>query len=58
MTIASDDIKTLVEIVGRLGAQVALSRSDKIRAEELLKIAENLESAYRNELQNRKWQLP
>ena len=42
MTIASDDIKTLVEIVGRLGAQVALSRSDKIRAEELLKIAENL----------------
>ena len=42
MTIASDDIKTLVEIVGRQGAQVALSRSDKIRVEELLKTAEDL----------------
>ena len=42
MTIASDDIKTLVEIVGRQGAQVALSRSDKIRVEELLKTAEHL----------------
>ena len=42
MTIASDDIKTLVEIVGRQGAQVALSHSDKIRAEELLKTAEHL----------------
>ena len=42
MTIASADIKTLVEIVGRQGAHIALSRSDKIRAEELLKTAENL----------------
>lgn len=40
MTIASDDIKTLVDIVGRHGAQAALSRSDKIHAEELLKTAE------------------
>ena len=42
MTIASDDIKTLVEIVGRQGAHNALSQSDKIRAEELLKTAEDL----------------
>ena len=42
MTIASDDIKTLVDIVGRQGAQSALSRSDKIRADELLETAENL----------------
>ncbi len=42
MTIASNDIKTLVEIVGRQAAQLALSRSDKIRAEELFKTAENL----------------
>ena len=42
MTIASDDIKALVDIVGRHGAQVALSRSDKIHAEELLKTAEVL----------------
>lgn len=42
MAIASDEIKTLVEIVGRQGAQLALSRSDKIRAEELLKTAEDL----------------
>ena len=42
MTITSDDIKTLVGIVGRQGAQGALSRSDKIRAEELLKTAEHL----------------
>ena len=42
MTIACGDIKTLVEIVGRQGAHIALSRSDKIRAEELLKTAENL----------------
>ena len=42
MTIASDDIKTLVEIVGRHGAHFALTHSDKIRAEELLKAAETL----------------
>ena len=42
MTIVSDDIKTLVNIVGRHGAQVALSDSDKIHAQELLETAESL----------------
>ena len=42
MTIASENIKILVEIVGRQGAQVALTGSDKIRADELLKTAEHL----------------
>ena len=42
MVIAADDIKTLVEIVGRQGACAALSRSDKISAEELFKTAEGL----------------
>ena len=42
MTIAFDDIKTLVDIVGRQGAHNALLQSDKIRAEELLKTAEDL----------------
>ena len=42
MTIASDDIKTLVNIVGRHGAQVALAGSDTIHAEELLQTAEAL----------------
>ena len=42
MTITISHIKTLVEIVGRKEAQLALSRSGKIRAEELSKIAESL----------------
>ena len=42
MTIGADDIRTLVEIVGRQGACAALSRSDKISAEELFKTAEGL----------------
>ena len=42
MAIAADDIKTLVEIVGRQGAHVALSRSDKISAEELFKTAQSM----------------
>ena len=42
MTIAADDIRTLVEIVGRQGAHVALSRSDKVSTEELFKAAQSL----------------
>lgn len=42
MTITSDNIKTLVKIVGRQGAHIALSRSDRISAKELSKTAEGL----------------
>lgn len=42
MTLASDDIKALVEIVGRHGACVALQSSHKIRAQELLETADRL----------------
>lgn len=42
MAILPDDIRTLVGIVGRQGACAALSRSDKISAEELFKTAESL----------------
>ena len=42
MTIATHDIKALVKIVGRHGAHVALARSEKIRAGELLSTADSL----------------
>ncbi len=42
MTIATHDVKALVEIVGRHGAHVALARSEKIRADELMSTAESL----------------
>ena len=42
MIIAADDIRTLVQIVGRQGACAALSRSNKISAQELFTTAEGL----------------
>ena len=42
MTLASTEIKALVDIVGRHGACFALSHSHKIRAQELLETADRL----------------
>lgn len=42
MPITPDDVRALVMIVGRRGAQAALSNSDQIRAEDLLVAADNL----------------
>ena len=39
MTVTADEIKRLVDIVGRRGAQAALCNSDLVRAEDLLVVA-------------------
>lgn len=42
MIVTAEDVHTLVRIVGRRGAQAALSRSDIVRADDLREMAESL----------------
>lgn len=42
MSITTDDVRALVMIVGRRGAQAALTNSDQIRAEDLVVAADSL----------------